>query len=398
MAQNRNAAQRLEQALGMWENINFILRITAETNGAKGYDNLEMEDVFLHADELREELLKCYEQTPDFDLLSNRFYGITDNYFNTMGHLANLPVALLSWTASSRRVYSLPNNLQTLLEWTSLDELKWSDIEWPLSSFCIRLERPLVDYDGKRYDFLLFARYDSIAEDGAEESNATVMLFSDLYDGYYAFTAAERNGIRMAVKKKKKKELLRIYGNRRLVEPGSWATSPIKSFNFSISENEGAMIKDRAISFYCKESQEKVPANYHDVTDAAIHIIVGLVLYLDSLEEGESEKLVWKKPPYDKTKNLRHIDNAAQICDVLCVTKLSQRDHDFLAAVNEFVRINGHMGMPVHWRRGHWRRPWGTRGIPGSKKTKRISPILVNAALIDEFLEAGVPVGASHAF
>jgi len=399
MKKKSDASRRLEQALRLWEDVNYVGGLTYKTMMANGKKpNFAMEPPYEHAHELRRELLGSYGAIPDEGKDFERFLALSDHYYQRMSGLALLPICLYNWTISSRRVYHLPTSLQTLLEWTSLEEMRWGDIEWPFPSFSISLERPLVDSFGFEYDSILFSIYETINEQGQAklDRDIAVMLFSSRLEGYPGFSKDDRKQMQRYIDQGKTRKLEKMMEAMESLNPSVGRTSPIRAFMFSIDKHADDFVTAKALDLQDNPKNDAYSLGVYALMESALHIVAGLALYLDSLEPKEAQQNRWQPAERETIKNLRCITDQAQICEVECVSKLTEKDKQFLAAVNEYVRVHGHMGMPVHWRRGYWRRKPGFGSVRFAKRNVRVSPALINQHLIAEFLEAGVPVGSMH--
>jgi hypothetical protein len=357
-----------------------------------------MEWVYEHAPELRKDLLESYAQASQGEFLRlDKYYGESDHFFKKLCGLAILPTCLYTWTLASRRVYHLPNDLQTLLEWTSLQEISWGEIEWPLFSFGICLDRPLVDAYGKRYDYLLFCRNEAVVDgDETVHQEIQIILFSTDLENYRGFSKADKQQIEKAISARQTNKIKKLFADLERLDPSSGFTSPIRTYIIDLDQHKDAPITSKSLELASKQPTDDFRIKQHDLIDSAIHIIAGLALYLESLEPNQARENTWQRHSPPEIRNLRCINNVTEVCEVRCEHTLTAKDKAFLDAVNLHIRQHGHTGMPVHWRRGYWRRKPGHGQIIQAKRSVRVSPSLINEHLIKDFLEAGVPVGARH--
>ncbi len=391
-----DTSRRLEQALALWENLNYYYRVVAERCIAvKQSHRFPMEEMYKNSDKLRKVLLGSYSSNPSDRFDFSDFSGSTEKSMHLFGNLGLLPLYLHHWTVSSRRVYHLSQNLQTLLRWTSLDNVRWSDIEWPFNSFVVSLETPIVDTNGDKFDCMLFTKIDAIDEGVVRMSDISITLFSSRLEGLETFTSVQRQNLQRAYNECKAKKVKKMMSVIDSLQPGPHATRPVRMYYFDAMKNRDMLVSESAEVLNERLVKEHQLGSY-DVFDAALNIVAGLALYLGSQDADSEERTEWRRASVPGERNHRHINNTAQVCEVFCTKSLTIRDQEFISAINRQLEISGRMGMPVHWRCGYWRRPPGMGCIPMAKRSVRVSPSLVNSDLIDEFTDKGLPVGSCH--
>ena len=290
-----------------------------------------------------------------------------------LGPLHSLPLGLGEWSRTSRRVFHLTEELLTLLSLTSLDGIRWSEVHWPLDSFLVTLDQPLIDENGTSFDAILLYRFEA-----AEGWAVGLQLFSSKLEAYRPLTFDDRDRINKLLNRGVNGPLGKASGKIAL-----WfkATSGIPT-SISISLPPG--LDDCLVTDSYRAIHEKLGYDYtggredgssNSTIDAATRIVVGLCLYLATLRsEGEEQQSSWEGIPREESKkDPRAITREAKVCWVSSKYRLSREESD----VVESFRGRAHVSMCAHWRRGHWRRSPGQGNNPDAPKHVWVRPTLV---------------------
>ena len=363
--------RRLDQALRLWEDTCFMTNRLAHlermlvTLGQKiEGEPTPLEGAVINWNNLRGDLLRGASADE-----------INDKYLQgvALGPLHNFPLGLSEWSRNSRRVFHLTEELLTLLSLTSLDGIRWSEVNWPFDSFLVTLDQPLIDENGTHFDTILLYRFE-VAEGWA----VGVQLYSSNLEGYRPLTFDDR-------------ERINKLHARGLTGPlGKWsgriaawfkATGPIP---FSISIPLPPGLQDCFVTDSYRAIYDKLGHSYtglqedgssNETIDAALRIAVGLCLYLATLhsESGEQQSSWEGVPREESKKDPRAVTREAKVCWVSSKYRLSQEESD----VVESFRGRAHVSMCAHWRRGHWRRSPGQGDNPDAPKHVWVRPTLV---------------------
>jgi len=147
--------ERLEKCLRAWEDWWFLLGVMNDVMVADRrppvYPN---ENAVLHWHQFRKRLLSLGQEQIDIE----RFLPPKHKSFEN-STLANFAVPLSQWCLNSRRIYNLTEELQVILDATSLEGVTWQDVCLPFPAFAIKLDRPMIDVEGTRFDFIMVTTF-----------------------------------------------------------------------------------------------------------------------------------------------------------------------------------------------------------------------------------------------
>lgn len=308
--------------------------------------------------------------------------------------LHTFPVALASWTISSRRIFHIAADLQVLLNSTSLDGVLWRDVSIPFKSFAVSLEIPIIDHRGAKYDCILFGEEPRYGKGWDNPPYTGVRLFHAKFGGGGRhFSPDCRNDIMHAMQNGRWEHA------QKTLEYASNETNPFfpirlctfflddKARDFPVTTHA----TDLSVDDRPKEFQHRALPEESIHFDAALRIVVGLCLYLQTLPPKSSARSDWKK--YDrqgKKPDPKAITNDAQICMVSCLHKLTAEERE-ITGDNKLMRKKSLYELCAHFRRGHWRRPPGQGHIPDAPRIVWVRPTLVRR---DRLVEGQLPGGA----
>jgi len=150
---------RIEQLTSAFESLSHILRIRAqafETQNPGKKINFETGGPVEHAHSLRGHIQEIGHEIERFDM--ERYLPLREGQLKKYGMLANAPMDVAAWSASSRRVYAPTLDAQTILSASKLDGVTWADVQWPFDAFAIELAEPIAGPHGETYDSVLIFR------------------------------------------------------------------------------------------------------------------------------------------------------------------------------------------------------------------------------------------------
>lgn len=396
---------RLEQALRLWEDHCFlqhkIVQLVTlcpgqvDISGPAGVGCKERRQLnvgaFANFRSFRKYLLNSIHSHAPFDF--ERYIGCKQVQ-DLLGCLAWLPLSLWSWTRESRRVYHLSNELQLLLNMTSLNGVTWGEVELPFDSFAISLQDPLVDESsGDVFDLITVSKVaiSNIAT-GQSWTNLEFTLFPSRLEQSNHLQLKERDKVEEMVRKREWQALAQWIGrfHRRFGGHG------VLGLSFSYSKNKDALIMDENwgassdIPAGCEPLYGKNPV---PLMTKVFRLVAGLALYFKSLppnhsyvRDESSRERKERISSYDKTC----IAKEAHVCVVSSCFKLTREECEVLASCRSGA---GGYEMRAHFRCGYWRRPPGLGSNPTAEKNVWVRPALVRR---DRLAPGSVPGGAEH--
>lgn len=392
MAKKR-LVERLEKALCLWEDNCFLMEALSKMKTSGGLEpDFPVVGPMLHYQDFRKYLLNFRGGKIDFE----KFVGpnlVTD----FMQSLYLFPVALLSWTVNSRRVFNVPASFQAMLKETSFDDICWKELKWPFESFVVMLEDPIRFPDGNECDCIMVSeigkflpqdRFGSVKDYKGKAFE--FRLLSSRLNNYFETKLSERNEILTLIKKKrfdkmaKKMKQLCISQKKeenKYYDGGAFIVLPDLISNKAITASLPDLVK----------STYGIDAGMLQEWNSAMHIVLNLCIYLANLPPKQFKQF------YDQEKTTQErsrgnfdytaITDKANICTVGREHVLSKEDQETVA----FIRSGG-IGKEkrAHYRRGHWRR------IFDGKEGPVISRIWIKPCLINKhrLLPGSVPSGS----
>lgn len=390
-----NPARQLEQLLQLWEDACFTLANCQRAHDAAGQVPTKQAPLvgpFLHALEFRDYLLTAKAGDRETDGFE-RFEGEDHDWaeiIKVIGPLWSVPLSLRAWITASRRVYSLTEELQALLGVTSVRDLFWNDIRWPFDSFAVRLATPLPDRYGILHDTVL------VDIENADYSGPhgtywlRIMLLPQGLESYNGMRSFERDHIRDLMRRrqwlKAAKACDRIY--QRMDE----AIFP-SPFGMPVLSTVPILVTEPFVSAYqisarhTDELRDGSGIPEEPLRDTVSRILVGLVLYLQTLPPGDAHSSAWNRP-LESIPDPKAICAGAEVCLVKSRHRLSAEE---LAAFRSTQLTHTGLERCAHFRCGHWRRPPGRGHIPEATKTVHVRPTLVRR---DRLRPGEIPGGA----
>lgn len=285
--------------------------------------------------------------------------------------LAYLPPLLADWTAYSRHVFHVQEELQALLELTTIGNLTWGDVDWPYDAFLVTLDRPIVLNEKNSFDCLLVSRREFTRRQrrGNIPSLSMLLLPRELED----FPVMSDGKLRRL---------------ERLVDRRRWTTFM----------REVETIQRRCLACDMKTPITNIPCDPRDrirdvlddveaigdevgitINGIAHRIVIGLAMYLTTIPP-RSRTLQVGESDIEAPHEVKAITAGAQVCMVLNHHKLTPEERKGLGDPKkgppQFRELS------PHWRRGHFRKPRGQGGDPNAPRTIWVRPALVRADLL----------------
>ncbi len=287
------------------------------------------------------------------------------------------PLQLASWIASSRRVFTLSEELALRFVSADYSNYKWSDLLWPFDSFLINLEKPLT-----------FVREAGSTTTG-NISGAIVTSISRISEGYpgvepdgleIGFFYSGKNGTAFPTEVltrsehrqlndhlvnkrwvKVLKRLERAQDFLRLGEAGNQLDQPAGCMAPSVFKKDELIVEG------------SVTAN----------LVAGLCLYLEALPSGIVESYGWGKAASPTTRRdvRKIITDEEQIC---CVEDFHVISPDTMSLFPETLRQGPAYTVTPHWRRAHYRRARGQGNNPNAPRDVYVAPTLIHREQVPE--------------
>lgn len=371
---------RLDQALHVWEDLCLLKNKQLNMIAAR-YNDVPPADLFcgpiVHAPDFRNYLIRSGVQGYlNCDLFADwgemMLLGLKD--------IGSLPVHLFAWSKSSRRVFHLSRDFQTLLSATSLDDVCWGEVRLPFQSFVLTLDENIVDVNGNNFDTILVTNLSSVTKKWEGSAFLEIAILSTKLEAYHP---VDKEKIAKITKPKKwddeKMQQKMLHMSDDYFKALMFATEALRDTPISKSSEE--VIKEGKMRLLTEGKIELTddPDQYSSCSalDKAKHLVLSVCLYLATLPP---KKFPDDWQPTEKDKEPVGVYNPAAITTpngiftIACESTLSQESQETIAEIKQ-SRISRE--KRPHWRRGHWRRERGGRNNPEASRIW-IRPCLIN--------------------
>ncbi|XLQ19734.1 MAG: hypothetical protein ACKUBY_04025 [Candidatus Moraniibacteriota bacterium] len=386
-----HVSDRLNKAVALWEDVCFLVQqFTIAGLRNKKYKNSRKPDFqgpVKHYKEFRQHILK---NAVDGDYDYDKFTGSYELSAGVLRNVGPLPMNLFAWNKHSRKTLSLTSNVQTLLSATSLDGFTWQDIKWPFKSFVLTLDDPIIGARDKEYDIILVSEVGGFIDRRDRMEMKHFILFPRTLCDYKSLdkqkiSKAVKKG-RISVEKIKKKLLLLTEGILDEFHvttrgyKGDILTDPVSQ---SLEADQSKFTKRLEVAGFntVKDLTQKMEEEdiymMYSACDKAQHIVLSTCMYMESLSMGnfsdhDSNK---KRNSHLETNECAMVTCPDDIFDItLADSDLYEKSVEIVSEIHK-TRVSREKS--VHWRRGHWRKAWGSYGSVNAPKTW-IQPCLVN--------------------
>jgi hypothetical protein len=385
-----NPQHRLEQALCMWEAQNMMLSAAAHRyvylhTGL----SVPLEGPVVNWSNLRQHLLHTVSGTSPYTLKDFLPTEALVPFVYASGSTLNyLPSALASWN-SSRRIYHLTEQLQHLLQLTSLKDVTWGEVPWPFESFAVTLEVPIVMDDGTVYDCILVSRE---KHDVTGRDMLGIRLFSQDLDRGFAYTRDEKE---FWMRAERRKDWTRI--KKMMAKQTRKSDRPIKCsvFYLDVEKHTPVLIATPIAQVTDLTEQHGLDRLYGIPEtieaaqwDIAARLVVGLCLYLRSLGPKTSTYTSDWKGVVRAGLDIQAVTREAQVCEVSSIHVFSPEALVVLRTAGS--RAAQLIALRAHFREGHWRRMPGFGQDPEAPRVVQVMPTIVR---IDRLADGALPGG-----
>jgi hypothetical protein len=380
---------RLNQILRVWEDACFLARAGGTAQSELGLEPLvPLDGPIIHFNELRPHMLRALNV--DFD--EERFIGLPINqkkFQDYLNLLYTVPVNLFLWNKHSRRVFHIEEELQVLLDATSLERMTWNDIRMPFSTFAITLSRPIEDA-GAAYDCILVTSYETREKmDGLIE----VRILTSMLDGYQPVLRSVKKAIERAQHIQDWQRMLDSVNSAYTLHRESSRRKRGSVFVIDMHQGD-RLVLDSLLDMQKKggiRGVENLPSDGIPEWDAAARIVMGMCLYLQTIPSKSPHRTDWTPLDRPKHPDPRSITEGALICTISSSYKMKREERQILGLDDKDERLKLTASeVRAHFRMGHWRRAPGSGNDPNAPKIVHVRPTIVRR---DRLSEGALPGG-----
>jgi len=381
--------ERIEKCLRAWEDLWFLVEAGSRAMIALGKPPVMdlREPVLQNAPKFRKKLLKNRQNPVNIlDFLPSKLWD------QTIYALPNFASQIAPWCMHSRRLYFIREDLQAVLNATSLDGVTWEDIYFPFPSFVVCLQKPLKDKSSNDYDLVMVTTTNHEQIGGHEIPVIDFTYIGKACDSYQPLSFANRENIRYRMEKGQWEHTRQlVLGFMKKID------SPhkpfVRSFFFGFTSESRAlevMSTAQMISDNVKKDQGSLWADDVELNNSAVRVIAGMCLYLKTLPFGSPHQSEWRPVPRSGLPDPRAISNEAQVCTVSSCYKLTTEERVVLG-LEGTIEQRASYELSCHFRQGHWRRAPGLGHDPNAPKTVHVRPCIVRK---DRLREGELPGGS----
>ena len=312
--------QRLDQLLSYWENMRFV-----HTTSEMHYEELIGGQNHKNFDAFRKIILETNENNyakRDYEKSIPSIPG----YFEKLGSHSFIPFSVLSWNMSSRRVFHLNSDIQNLLDATSIETIKWSDLKLPFDSFVITLEDPLEAKDGPIFDAISVCKIGHLLPDGVAKRSKDMweirMLPLGLSDCKRLSKSTRKKMIRLRLDGASDERIHELWEKHLSYDKGDNIRLPIMYFH----PNECP--DDKILDTFMNGTILDRSMSLRDFAiSSAVHIVMNLCVYLENYpSNAQSASPNKHKSPKKKSlaSNNAFVDQVSDIFKVTCQFKMQK--------------------------------------------------------------------------
>lgn len=384
-----NSALVIEKSLCAWEDYWYLweTRYHLYENSDNAF-NFPFEGSIRHWKEFRRDLLfGWFDSTSDDSNLVVGKYGVPRNMPHNSGFVQTLGNHIAIWSAKSRRVYTISNQVLDLLEITNFGNMTWEDVSFPFDAFFLKLERPIVSNRGFSNTSILVAKL----QPSMGPPRLAMRLIADSVLNYEPITKIKKDRIKKQIQRRKFESVYDFINHHhdhcinRYIQGSGWFI-PLEGE--SIQSTINLQLEDRA--FCGKATDDDVRHTWVQIAK----IVVGFCFYIQSLSSNSQEVSAWKKANRAPRKALpsekKVVTDEARGCEVTSSYVLTRQERNFLDNERSKKTSLSTEKNP-HWRAGFWRRAPGMGNDLNAPKIIRVRPTLVRR---DRLKEGELPCGS----
>ena len=386
----RHPIESIEAALGFWEDFFFLgrMHLIGQRNGAFDFD--ENTGALAYSDNFRTALLESRQSGEmDMQMFGSQFGRVEGASKETKKRgtaLDALALAVFNWSKSSRRVFHLPADLVFLLQHTSLHNLTWGEIAWPFESFAVTLEEPIVAM-GNELDCFVVHPLHSSMQNHETKGGSLITGLGPAAREAEKLSTQDRRWFRYAQSRREWREIARR-AQQKILETGFLNGIQLTTGPKDVKIVNTARWMEKGWEGVNTGPMSEAEANGADLV---YRVVAGFCQYLASLPPKSPHVQRNDRIERTLTMDRRAITAEADVATVASYYRLTQQERELMAEVAR-ARKEGRTNIEIgaHFRRGHWRRPWGTAHLAESKQTKWVRPTLVmEGRLLPDALPGG---------
>lgn len=356
----------LEGTLRWWEEQSFLANLrnhweAGNTSISKAHERRLLE----FGDHYRTDLLRANMDTL---FLSSKYQlGLRREFTVTM-----TGAGIYAWNAMSRRVFTISDDLRVMLQATSFESAKWSEIPWPFDSFILMFEKPIDLDDGRSIRGVLRAKI-KVEDQPVDKVNFVVLLPAPLED--YPGSTDKQCAQLLRLYQRNDVEGVKDWSRRQDARQRNELTAPI---TMMYDENS-------PLSLHAPAQWNRRPGSgtMHQEANAKIteinRLVAAFSLYLSTFTVGTPEHTQHVRPglipPAIARNDPRLVSLKSNVCRVTSSFKMTATEKN---AMEDAMARERTGEIVPHWRRGYFRRPPGLGTNPEAKRTVWVQPCFVN--------------------
>ena len=305
------------------------------------------------------------------------------------------PVWLVGWSARSRRIYQVSDDLQLLLRATSLVGVYWKDVRFPFPAFALSLSKPIIGQSGEKFDFITVLSSPVEVNDNNERRDMVVIhAFPQKCFEYQPLTSQQKATLQVTAVNPKRLTWFKVNSAQMVNAAADILSGSLCLVIQDRNVGENTVLDSAGIAAVDTplETGEDVLPNQIDLIEQVVRLVVGFVLYLKSLPPKSRHLSDPERQPLRSgLPDRRSIMAESEVCTVASVYDLTLEERAILGGEGEVVR-RAQYELGWHFREGHWRRPPGQGDDPTAPRTVHVRPCIVRRDRMPD--EGGLPSGA----
>lgn len=356
----------LEGALRWWEEQSFLANLRNHWEaGNTTISKADERRLLEFGDQYRSDLLRA---SKDYLFLSSKYQlGLRREFTVTM-----TGAGIYAWNAMSRRVFTISDDLRVMLQATSFESAKWSEIPWPFDSFILMFEKPIDLDDGRSIRGVLRAKI-KVEDQPVDKVHFIVLLPAALED--YPGSTDKQCAQLIRMYQRNDAAGVREWSQRQAARQRNELTAPV---TMMYDENARLSLHTPA-QWYRRPGSGPMKQEANAKITEINRLVAAFSLYLSTLAVGTPEHKEHVRPglipPAIARSDPRLVSLKSNVCRVTSSFKLTAAE---MEAVEDAMERERTGEVVPHWRRGHFRRPPGLGTNPEAKRTVWVQPCFVN--------------------
>lgn len=263
-----------------------------------------------------------------------------------------------------------------MLSATPLEDVYWNEIKWPFQSFVIELSEPLADGDGKLYDYIIVSEIGKICNITKNKGDgiiSVILLPQDLEE----YRPLNKKKIEKIFKREVEENIIKLvqkwqhlFGDYKKTFAFVFPANSDNNLAVNKPYKESATFFNehlrpkglRKIAEYVGIEMPPIEDEYasYSLFDKAKHLIASTCMFLETLPPKKTIEIDQPEKTRKEVSDmgLSCVSSAEEIFQLQCESVLSKETQEIVA---EITRSRSDREVRPHWRRGHWRRIWGSK-------------------------------------